>query len=200
MTTNPTPTAHSRSLELLGPTFAEMLKNAHWRGPQDIQGTDQNGRTLLMHLFWLDRSSDKGWVRVLLDAGANPNEMDFSGQTLLWHCRNLVPFLPLFLEYGADLGHKNKKGHTILNTLIRFQEEGDLDLLGLEEMAALFDAGLWPDPETDWGMDFRQMLHDIPDAGLEPLRQHLDIMDVQRRLAGLPEGAPVQNKGPGQRL
>lgn len=60
-------------------------------------------------------TGQKEIVRQLLDAGANPNDKDFEGNTPLMHSKkiNSQEIMALLLQYGADRRLRNNRGQTV---------------------------------------------------------------------------------------
>lgn len=56
---------------------------------------------------------------LLLAAGANPNQPDASGQTVLMHSLNSPEFIQKLIAAGANLNHKNNAGETALTYALK---------------------------------------------------------------------------------
>lgn len=76
--------------------------------PYLVNVRDDFGRTPIM-VYW-----HSILYRFLLEHGANPNQCDNDGNTVLMYHRQNVEMIELLLSYGADINAKNNEGVSLL--------------------------------------------------------------------------------------
>jgi hypothetical protein len=79
--------------------------------PSSVHGTTPMDDT---PLIWASEMGSTECVRILLDEGANPNQLEADGwSSLHWAARNgHVYVVTLLLAHGANLHHRDQNGHT----------------------------------------------------------------------------------------
>jgi ankyrin repeat protein len=113
--------------------FVEVLL----RAGADINAYGQNRRTaLICGVVREARSPSRGFVRLLLDSGADPNVADDTGSTpLMWAARHPVDdmksakLVSEILRVGADVNAQDRWGQTALSLAIRLRHPAAAELL-----------------------------------------------------------------------
>ena len=86
----------------------------------NVNAQDKNGRTALMAASWGNDSTkspeiDRAWVvRILLEAGADPNVRDEDGNTALMDATEDSKVALVLLQGGANINAQNRAGQTAL--------------------------------------------------------------------------------------
>ena len=108
-----------------------LMKNILDQGLQDINAQDQNGRTVLNFVTFLNR--DPKIVQFLIDNKAKVNEPDLFNVTPLHNAiqKEETEIVQILLQAGADLYAKNDQGVTPID--LASQSENMKTILGLAE-------------------------------------------------------------------
>ncbi|KAI9660255.1 MAG: hypothetical protein M1831_003563 [Alyxoria varia] len=98
----------------------EIIKELVKRYPEGVHSRNKTGRTPLSVAIW---ENNKEVVRVLLEAGADPNCPDETGRTPICFRPNKIEMVKVLLEYGADISLADHEGHAALWYAERHSEE-----------------------------------------------------------------------------
>lgn len=135
-------------------------------------------------------------VRQLGEAGVDLNAKDQEGDTFLWYCTRVGPYLAATTGM-VDLFSVDHGGDTILTAVLLHGEMENDDSPDVTDIFALLQAGLVPDGESEWGQRFLEILGDEDDQPQvrrirDWLESHHTRTHLSETLADVAETRPTQ--------
>lgn len=140
-------------------------------------------------------------VRQMGEAGVDLNAKDPDGDTFLWYCTRVEPYLAATTGM-VDLFSVNKAGDTILTAVVFHLDMWNDDSPDVTDIFVLLQAGLVPDGENDWGQRFLEILDSEDDKPqVQRIQDWIESHHTQTHLSGmLPDAGISPNPTPKVRL